>query len=429
MWHTQFGFRSGVGTANALFLVRRVLERTWEERNGKAVLLALDWAKAFDSIDPAALCRALRRFGVPIPFVELIQNIYSDREFMVRDAGVTSKFHPQAFGIVQGCPLSPFLFVIVMTLLVIDARQLLADLGRELSPDVGVHEILYADDTLLIDTDGGTVQSFMECIEEIGGEYGLRFNLSKLEFIKLRCDEEVLNSQGQPVSCKDSMVYLGSLLSADGVMDPELSRRIGLASADFNTLCRVWGHSSMSQARKLEVFGACIVSKLVYGLHTGWLNKGARRRLDGFQACCLRRILRIPPACVSRVSNEQVRQQAGGQTKLSLMLLRCQLRLLGRIAMSEGGVLRDVVFEPGTFNLLTPSARRVGRPRLSWAKEVYKHACTAAGGTDALREVWEDPTEKTWIKTIKEYCKCLADSFRVGSSRHTYTIFCMYCMR
>ena len=101
------------------------------------------------------------------------------------------------------------------------------------------------------------------------------------------------------------------------------------------------------------MFGACVVLKLMYGLHTGWLSKGARRRLDGFQARCLRRILRIPPAFVSRVSNEQVRQQAGGQTKVSLMLLRCQLRLLGRIARSQGGVLRDVVFEPGTFNLLT----------------------------------------------------------------------------
>ena len=35
-------------------------------------------------------------------------------------------------------------------------------------------------------------------------------------------------------------------------------------------------------------FDACIVSKLVYGLHTATLNKSERSRLDGFNARCLR---------------------------------------------------------------------------------------------------------------------------------------------
>ena len=40
-------FKSKHGTADAIFLVRRLLERTWAEKNGKLVLLAMDWAKAF----------------------------------------------------------------------------------------------------------------------------------------------------------------------------------------------------------------------------------------------------------------------------------------------------------------------------------------------------------------------------------------------
>eukprot|EP00972_Heterocapsa_arctica_P082016 12088560-Heterocapsa_arctica.AAC.1 len=49
VWPTQCGFRSGAGTVDALFIARRVLGEAWAKRDGSAVLLALDWAKALDS--------------------------------------------------------------------------------------------------------------------------------------------------------------------------------------------------------------------------------------------------------------------------------------------------------------------------------------------------------------------------------------------
>ena len=64
---------------------------------------------------------ALRRFGVPDGVCSIIRAIYSGRKFVVRDAGHTSEPRPQHFGIPQGCPLSLFLFSIVMTVLLFDA--------------------------------------------------------------------------------------------------------------------------------------------------------------------------------------------------------------------------------------------------------------------------------------------------------------------
>lgn len=78
-------------------------------------MVALDWAKAFDSIDPQGLLRALNRFGVPDNFVKVVSAIYTGRQFRVRECGQTSSYCNQQFGICQGCPLSPFLFSMVMT--------------------------------------------------------------------------------------------------------------------------------------------------------------------------------------------------------------------------------------------------------------------------------------------------------------------------
>ena len=45
---------------------------------------------------------------------------------------------------------------------------------------------------------------------------------------------------------------------------------------------------------------------LWYDLETTWLNAAMRRRMDGFHARCLRKILKIPAAYVSRVSDDSV---------------------------------------------------------------------------------------------------------------------------
>ena len=105
---SQFGFVSEKGTTGALFLARRMVEAAWATENGKLLLLLLDWSKAFDKVIPAALIHTLRRFGMPEPFLEMINGIYDGRTFRVRDGSGISGSHAQNSGISQGCPLSPF---------------------------------------------------------------------------------------------------------------------------------------------------------------------------------------------------------------------------------------------------------------------------------------------------------------------------------
>ena len=52
---TQFGFRRRRGTTDAIHVVRRHIELSHAERGGAVAMLALDWKKAFDSINVAAL--------------------------------------------------------------------------------------------------------------------------------------------------------------------------------------------------------------------------------------------------------------------------------------------------------------------------------------------------------------------------------------
>ena len=208
-----------------------MIEQCHNSKNQSMIFLALDWAKAFDSIDPVCLVQALRRFGLPQTFLSIIQNIYTDRKFVVVDHGHKSDLHSQHFGISQGCPLSPFLFVMVMTVLLHDANFSLQNQHGIDLHEMCCNELVYADDTLLIEVDAHHLQKCMECVAEAGATYGLKLNWSKVEQLNVCCSDVCLyDPQGDAIRTKSAMKYLGAQLAADGHLEAEVAQKVGEAT-------------------------------------------------------------------------------------------------------------------------------------------------------------------------------------------------------
>ena len=365
-----------------------MIEEAFNSADRAITFLALDWAKAFDSIDPKCLVRALQRFGLPDQYIQCIKAIYSDRKFYVAEKGFSSGIHAQHFGISQGCPLSPFLFVMVMTVLLHDANfKLIHSHDIALSDQLVCHELVYADDTLLLEMVGSNLQLYMQCIAECGREYGLALNWTKVEQMNINCGHIDLHSpDGNLITCKRSLRYLGAQLAADGHIESEIALKLGRAAQDFKILMRLWNHCNVSRKFKHIVFQACIIQRLLYSLETAWLNKASLRRIDGFQCKCLRRIAKISPSHISRVSNKYILQQFQA-LPISISLLKRQLLLYGRIArLPDSSILRRCTFQNGSVELNAHAKRRQGRPRNTWSREVQKHAVNIAG-TNNLQHI------------------------------------------
>ena len=144
-----------------------------------------------------------------------------------------------------------------------------------------------------------------------------------------------------------------------------------MAKGDFRYLSRVWKHSALTRRHKLDVFRSLVESKLLYGLCTACFTKAELRRLDGFQAGCLRGIVGILPSYLSRISNETVRQRAGWSSASSKLHDR-QIKLLEKVESSDAdSQMRKVSSIPGTTLPATSRyVRRVGRPRMEWISQV-----------------------------------------------------------
>ena len=88
-----------------------------EEAGFETHILFLDWEKAFDKVNQAKLLTALTRIGIPTKVVAIIEAIYDEPQFSINDGIKTTENRKQHAGIRQGCPLSLYLFVILLTVM------------------------------------------------------------------------------------------------------------------------------------------------------------------------------------------------------------------------------------------------------------------------------------------------------------------------
>ena len=167
------------------------------------------------------------------------------------------------------------------------------------------------------------------------------------------------------------------------------------------------GHSNLCTKRKLESYKACIETKLLYGLHTACLSTGERRRLDGFQAKCLRKVVGIAHSYYSRVSNKDVLNIAGHQ-KAPSILADQQVSLFGRsLRASPQSQWHASAFIRGTVQPATSRyVRRVGRPRREWATAVIQEARSRAPPQDIFQ----------LAQNGKQWHQAMHSRYRVSSS-------------
>ena len=371
---TQYGFRPERSAVQAITIARRMFDAAYASAAPGMIALMLDWAKAFDRIKPDAMMTALRRFGVPGPILDMISSIYRVRQFVLKDPYGDSTLRVQRAGIAQGCPLSPYLFILMQTVLLHDVDQRMRDtLALMTEPDYIVcTDVLYADDTMLVSSSASRLQLHMDTLVDEGQRYGLELNWSKTVAMRINNQGQLVQPSGEPVRFVDQAVYLGGLFSTTTCAKPEVIWRIGEAKGTFRALQRCWSHANISRQRKIELYQACVVSKVMYNLESLWLLQADVQRLDAFHVKCLRVICKIPCSYISRIPNQRVLEVAG-QQPLSEMLRDRQQKLYRQIARSpETSLLKKLTCEPGSdLPRRWAAKRRPGRPKQQWAACVF----------------------------------------------------------
>ena len=109
----QFGFKSGVGTTDAIFVIKTLCEK-YREGNKHLDMVFVDLEKAYYTVPREVLWRCMRNRNIPDVYIRLVQDTYQGATTRVKSKRGSSEHFEVVIGLHQGSALSPFLFIMVV---------------------------------------------------------------------------------------------------------------------------------------------------------------------------------------------------------------------------------------------------------------------------------------------------------------------------
>jgi hypothetical protein len=151
---SQAAFMQGRHIASNIILAQEIIHsfnlKSWKQ---KAFMLKVDLAKAFDRIEWHFIVTAMKNLGFTDRFIQLVYTCISSTTMAIIINGEPGPEFNPGRGIRQGCPLSPYLFIIAINELALclqhnsDTNNIQ---GITLGPNFPrIHALLFADDLII----------------------------------------------------------------------------------------------------------------------------------------------------------------------------------------------------------------------------------------------------------------------------------------
>ena len=238
-----------------------------QENDIPAVLMCVDFEKAFDNVSWEFLEMGLKHFNFGNEIVKWFKILYNKVRSRVANNGWLSSLIEPSQGVRQGCPLSPYLFVLIVEFLGNHIRANKKIKGIQIGNKT--YKISqYADDADL------TLRYEIETLLEVEKTFakfqrvsGLKVNYDKTEILRigsLRQSKAKLFTAREMCWTNDPVVVLGVRISTD--LKELVQINFEALIPKIENQIKMWNMRELSLYGKVLIIKTFLMSQLVYRL-------------------------------------------------------------------------------------------------------------------------------------------------------------------
>ena len=386
---SQYGFRPGRSTTDAVFTIKMILEKSWEWGIDQYALF-IDLEKAFDKVNRNHLWRILQedQYNIPTKLIRVIRSIYSECVSKVRTQNIESEAFNIDSGVRQGDVLSPLLFIIFM-------NRCKRDVMIELN---GEETLLYADDVVVMASSSTNVQEAATRWRQGMSRNGMMINTKKGK------TEIVIISRNRAQQCDiymgenklnqaENYTHLGVNVGETNLQEVEINNRIAKYNSNVGLMYPLLRDKNIPQECKVTIYQTILKPILLYGSEVWSLTTKTESRLQSAEMRALRTIKGVTRR--DRIKNNTIRSGLK-VTPLLEEIERNRLRWYGHVMRMEENK------QPKRYLLWKPEGKRpVGRPRKRWMEGVEVALGRRGASLREVEEAGRYEDRENWRRFLK----------------------------